>query len=156
MIQEKDLFSTHYCDLLHEWNVAYAEYAKSKGLSHTSLSIMDMLYRMPNCTQKEIADNCFLPKQTVNAVITTFLKNGWVTLEEVPEDRRNKTVNFTEAGLAKANDVMKHIRSSEMQALKKLTAKQQDTLFKLTETFIRSCTAAMATNEDTDKGEDTP
>lgn len=152
MKEKKDLFSTRYCDLLHEWNVAYAEYAKSMGFSYTSLSVLGMIHWMPNCTQKEIADNCFLPKQTVNAVITSFLKNGWVTLEEMPEDRRNKTVKFTEAGLAKANEVMSHLRNSEMTAMKQLTEEQQQSLMELTETYIRSCTQAMAETMKNEKG----
>ena len=97
---KKDVQSqiTQYCGLLHEWNAAYEEYAKSVGLSYTSLSILSELCRNENATQKEIAENCFLPKQTVNAVITSFLRRDWVKLEELPEDRRTKTVDFTEEG----------------------------------------------------------
>lgn len=99
-IMKKDVQSqiTQYCGLLHEWNAAYEEYAKSVGLSYTSLSILSELCRNENATQKEIAENCFLPKQTVNAVITSFLRRDWVKLEELPEDRRTKTVDFTEEG----------------------------------------------------------
>lgn len=143
MKQDNELLSTEYCNLLHEWNMAYADYAKSIGFSYTSLSVMGMIHCMPNCTQKEIADNCFLPKQTVNSIITSFLKNGWVKLEEVPEDRRNKTVNLTEAGMAKANDILKQTHDSEMEALKALTKEEQETLLKLTRTYIRSCTKAL-------------
>ena len=123
--------------------MAYADYAKSIGFSYTSLSVMGMIHCMPNCTQKEIADNCFLPKQTVNSIITSFLKNGWVKLEEVPEDRRNKTVNLTEEGMVKANEILKQTHDSEMEALKVLTKEQQETLLKLTRTYIRSCTKAL-------------
>lgn len=144
MKQDNELLSTEYCNLLHEWNMAYADYAKSIGFSYTSLSVMGMIHCMPNCTQKEIADNCFLPKQTVNSIITSFLKNGWVKLEEVPEDRRNKTVNLTEAGLAKANEILKQVNDSELQALKMLTAEQQETLLELTRTYINSCKKTLA------------
>lgn len=143
MKQDNELLSTEYCNLLHEWNMAYADYAKSIGFSYTSLSVMGMIHCMPNCTQKEIADNCFLPKQTVNSIITSFLKNGWVKLEEVPEDRRNKTVNLTEEGMVKANEILKQTHDSEMEALKVLTKEQQETLLKLTRTYIRSCTKAL-------------
>ena len=63
-----------YCNLLNEWYVAYAAYAKSMGLSNTALDILTTIYENPNCTQKDIAESCFLPKQTVNAVVTSFLK----------------------------------------------------------------------------------
>lgn len=132
-----------YCGLLHEWNASYEEYAKSAGFSYTSLSILSAIYRTANCTQKELAESCFLPKQTVNAVITSFLKNGWVKLEEIPEDRRNKTVNFTAEGQLKAKEVMKKVRESERMAMEKLTEEQRKTLLDLTKIYVLSCKEAM-------------
>lgn len=135
---------TMYCNLLHEWNVAYEAYAKSMGLSHTALDILTTIYETPNCTQKEIADSIFLPKQTVNAVITTFLKNDWVKLEELPSDRRNKMVNLTENGMTKAREIMDKVQSCELEAMKQLSVEERETLLKLTKTYIQSCSRAMA------------
>lgn len=132
-----------YCNLLHEWNASYEEYAKSVGLSYTSLSVLSALYSSPGCTQKELAESCFLPKQTVNAVITSFLKNGWVKLEEMPEDRRNKTVNFTETGKEKAAVMIDKVRKCEDKAMSRLTKEQRDELLELTKIYIHSCSSAM-------------
>ena len=132
-----------YCALLHEWNASYEEYAKSAGFSYTSLSIMSAVYAKPGCTQKELAEQCFLPKQTVNAVITSFYKNGWIRLEELPEDRRNKTVNLTEAGAKKAAEIMSKVHDSEQQAMGRLTEAQQKELLDLTRIYVESCRDAM-------------
>lgn len=132
-----------YCNLLHEWNASYEEYAKSVGLSYTSLSVLSALYSSPGCTQKELAESCFLPKQTVNAVITSFLKNGWVKLEEMPEDRRNKTVNFTETGMEKAAVIIDKVRECEDRAMCELTEEQRGALLELTRMYIHSCSNAM-------------
>lgn len=132
-----------YCGLLSEWNASYEEYAKSVGLSYISLSILSAIYSNPGCTQKELADKCFLPKQTVNAVITMFLKNGWVKLEEMPEDRRNKTVNFTDTGMDKADEIMTKVHKSENKAMRRLTKDQREQLLELTKIYIRSCSDAM-------------
>lgn len=137
-----------YCNLLNEWQVAYEAYAKSMGLSNTALDILTTIYENPNCTQKEIADSIFLPKQTVNAVVTTFFKNGWVKLEEVPEDRRNKMVNLTDEGLSKAREIMDRIQSCEISAMKQLTPEERETLLTLTKTYIQSCSQAMADSLD--------
>ncbi len=131
-----------YCELLHAWNASYAEYAKSVGFSYTSLSLLEAIYEEPNCTQKQLAEICFLPKQTVNAVITSFLKKGWVTLEELPEDRRNKTVNLTEAGAAKAAETITKIHESEHRAMSSLTEEQRRALLELTKTYIDRCQQA--------------
>lgn len=132
-----------YCNLLHEWNASYEEYAKSVGLSYTSLSVLSAIYSSPGCTQKELAESCFLPKQTVNAVITSFLKNGWVKLEEMPEDRRNKTVNFTETGMENASKIIDKVRKCEDKAMSGLTKEQRDELLELTRMYIYSCSSAM-------------
>lgn len=132
-----------YCGLLQEWNASYEEYAKSVGFSYTSLSILSAIYEKENCTQKELAEKCFLPKQTVNAVITSFFKKGWVKLEELPEDRRNKAVNLTETGKEKAAEIMSKVRESERSAMGKLTEEQRKTLLELTRTYILSCKSAM-------------
>lgn len=135
-----------YCNLLNEWYVAYEAYAKSMGLSNTALDVLTTIYESPNFTQKEIADTCLLPKQTVNAVVTAFLKDGWVTLEELPSDRRNKTVNLTAEGMTKAREIMDKIHSCEITAMSQLSEDERETLLKLTKTYIHKCSQAMAEN----------
>ena len=81
-----------------EWNASYEEYAKSVGLSYTSLSLLSAIYGTEQCPQKLLSERCLLPKQTVNAVITAFYQKGWVRLEELPKDRRNKAIHLTDLG----------------------------------------------------------
>ena len=132
-----------YCNLLHEWNALYEEYAKSAGLSYTSLSVLSAIYSNPGHTQKELAEICFLPKQTVNAVVTSFLRKGWVRLEEIPEDRRNKAVNFTETGKENAAGIIGKVRDCENRAMSGLAGEQRDALLELTRMYVRSCSDAM-------------
>ena len=87
-----------YCSCLQEWNASYEDYARSVGLSFTSLSILSTIYAHENCTQKMLCEICFLPKQTVNGVIRQFCKDGWISLIEMAKDRRNKAIRFTEQG----------------------------------------------------------
>lgn len=138
---------SQYCNLLHQWNDSYETYAKSVGLSYTSLSVLEALYEKKGCTQKELAENCLLPKQTVNAVITSFLKKEWVKLEELPEDRRIKIVHFTEDGKQTAKEFVSRIRESEQEAMEKLSKEQRESLLALTKTYIESCMTAMKKNE---------
>ena len=132
-----------YCSLLHIWNDSYESYAKSVGLSYTSLSVLSELYEKGTCTQKELSENCLLPKQTVNAVITSCLKKGWISMEELPEDRRTKMVIFTETGKENADSIMSRIIDSEHEAMRKLTKQQRESLLELTKMYIESCIDAM-------------
>lgn len=132
-----------YCSYLQEWNASYEEYAKSEGLSFTSLSLLSAIYRTEKCTQKLLAEQCFLPKQTVNAVITGFYKKGWVQLRELPEDRRNKTVHLTETGRAEAARILQRVQQSEQQAMSHLTEEERRVLLSATRRYVTGCKNAM-------------
>lgn len=134
---------SEYCSYLHEWNASYEEYAKSVGLSYTSLSILSAIYSTENCTQKLLCEQCFLPKQTVNAAVTVFYKKGWIRLEELPEDRRNKTIHFTEQGQKEAERIMQKVRHSEQQAMSKLTDEERKLLLSVTRRYVLGCKEAM-------------
>lgn len=134
---------SEYCSYLHEWNAAYEEYAKSVGLSFTSLSILSTIYGTENCTQKLLCEQCFLPKQTVNAAVTVFYKKGWIRLEELPEDRRNKTIHFTDEGRTEAELIMQKVHQSEEQAMGRLTDEERALLLSATRRYILGCKEEM-------------
>ena len=132
-----------YCSYLQEWNASYEEYARSVGLSYTALSILTALYKTENCTQKLLCEQCFLPKQTVNAAVTAFYKKGWVRLEEMPEDRRNKTIHFTEEGKAEAERIVSKIRQCEQYSMDNLTEEERRVLLCATQKYVAGCKKAM-------------
>lgn len=132
-----------YCACMHEWNASYEDYAKSVNLNFTSLSVLSAIYGSECCTQKMLCERCFLPKQTVNAAVTAFYKKGWLRMQELPEDRRNKTIHFTEEGLREAERIMRRVRESERQAMGGLSKEEQEQLVSLTRRYVTACTAAM-------------
>ena len=132
-----------YCSYLQEWNASYEEYAKSVGLSFTSLSLLSAIYRAEQCTQKKLCESCLLPKQTVNAVISSFYKKGWIRLEELPEDRRNKTIHLTDTGRAEAERILQKVRQSEQRAMSSLSEQEREVLLAATQRYVRGCKDAM-------------
>lgn len=132
-----------YCSCIHEWNASYEDYARSVGLSFTTLSILSAVYDTENCTQKMLCDRCFLPKQTVNAAVTVLYKKGWLTMQELPEDRRNKTLHFTESGLEEAKRILERVHKSENAGMKGLSDAEQEQLLALTRRYIAACKKAM-------------
>ena len=132
-----------YCACLHEWNASYEDYAKSVGLNFTSLSILTAIYETENCTQKMLCEQCFLPKQTVNTAVTAFYKKGWIQMQELPEDRRNKTIHFTEKGQYEAERILQKVHESEQAAMGGLSKEEQDLLLSLTRRYITACKNTM-------------
>lgn len=128
-----------YCKYLQDWNSAYEEYAKSVGLSYTNLMILDTIFKNENCTQKIISESLFLPKQSVNGAITYFYKKGFLKLEELPENRRMKTIHFTDAGKKYAEDILLKVRNAEYKAMEKLKKEEREALLKMTKSYIEHC-----------------
>ena len=122
-----------YCACLNEWNAAYEDYAKSVELNFTSSISLALRYR--KLYQKMLCEQCFLPKQTVNTSVTAFYKKGWIRMQELPEDRRNKTIHFTEEGRREAERIMHKVRESERQAMKGLSKEERELLISLTKTL---------------------
>lgn len=128
-----------YCKYLQDWNSAYEEYAKSVGLSYTNLMILDTIFKNENCTQKIISESLFLPKQSVNGAITYFYKKGFLKLEELPENRRMKTIHFTDAGKKYAEGILLKVRNAEYKAMEKLKKEEREALLKMTKSYIEHC-----------------
>lgn len=110
---------------LHEMNMIYEDYAKSVNLPYTSLQILNLLTQTENCTQKILCEDTFLPKQTVNTIITNFYKKGMIELKEIPNNRRSKTIHLTKLGEEFVNSIIPQIREAERTAMEKLTHEQQ-------------------------------
>ncbi|MBQ9275737.1 MAG: winged helix-turn-helix transcriptional regulator [Succinivibrio sp.] len=102
-------------------NAGYERYARKAGLSYTQLQILNELYSSsPGLTQKNICENCHLPKTTVNAVIAGWQKEHYVELQPQPEDKRQKVICLTAAGLDYAAPLMTRLRQCELEAFSQL------------------------------------
>jgi DNA-binding MarR family transcriptional regulator len=128
---------TQYCALNRQLNLEYDEYAKSLGMTYSSLLVLCIIYDHPeNCLQKTICEETFLPKQTVNQIITAFYKKGLIKMAEVESDRRYKTIHLTESGLAYANPKVAKIKAAENKAMDSLKQSERAALIEVTEKFF--------------------
>lgn len=125
-----------FCNAWQSISIIYEDYARKSGISYNSLYILNAILCTENCTQKQICDKTLLPKQTVNNVITSFFKNGYIELREFPENRRIKTIHLTEKGMQYANNLIPHIHQADCKAMEALSEEQQDTLLKLMDIYV--------------------
>ena len=85
----------------------------------------------------------FYTKQTVNAVVTSFYKNGWIMLEEMPQDRRNKTIHLTEKGRKDTEEILEKVKENENKAMEQLSESERETLMSLTKKYVTCFKDAM-------------
>lgn len=128
-----------YCKFRDEQMSLYDEYAKSHGMLMKTLLVVNALfYAGEGMTQTEICRRTFQSKQTVNLIIKNLLKDCYVTITEVPENKRNKIVQMTKAGRAYCEKVVRHITWAEDTAMSMFTPEEQTQLIDLSRTFTKN------------------
>ncbi|MBT9776757.1 winged helix DNA-binding protein [Clostridium sp. MCC353] len=130
-----------YCKFRDEQFALYDEYAKRHGMLMKTLLVVNVLfYAADGLTQTDICQRTFQSKQTVNLIIKNLLAEGYVTVDEVPENKRNKIVRMTEAGRGYCEKVVRHITWAEDTAMSMFTAEEQNQLIDLSRTFTKNLT----------------
>ena len=139
-----------YCKFRDEQFALYDEYAKRHGmLMKTLLVVNTLFYAKGGMTQTEICQRTFQSKQTVNLIIKNLLAENYVTVNEVPENKRNKIVQMTEAGRLYFEKVVRHITWAEDTAMSMFTAEEQKQLIDLSRTFTKNLT--LLVNQETEE-----
>lgn len=111
----------HYYAVWQECNYVYEEWAKAHGLSVNSLLILSAIREGgEDCTQKNISQRWLIPKQTVNMILKDLEKRGMVALSPSQQDKRNKRISFTPAGVEYADSVISKLRKVELFVLEEM------------------------------------
>ena len=130
-----------YCKFRDEQFALYDEYAKRNGMMMKTLLVVNVLfYAKDGMTQKEICRRTFQSKQTVNLITKNLLAENYVTVTEMPENKRNKIVRMTDAGRAYCKKAVCHITWAEDTAMSMFTPEQQRQLIDLSRTFTKNLT----------------
>lgn len=139
-----------YCKFRDEQFALYDEYAKRNGMMMKTLLVVNVLfYAMDGMTQKEISRRTFQSKQTVNLIIKNLLAENYVTVTEVPDNKRNKIVQMTDAGRAYYEKAVRHITWAEDTAMSLFTPEEQKQLIDLSRTFTENLTRLV--NQETEE-----
>lgn len=140
-----------YCKFRDEQFALYDEYAKRHGMSMKTLLVVNALfYATDGMTQTDICKRTFQSKQTVNLIVRNLLVDGYVTVSTVPENKRTKIVQMTEAGRAYCEKVVRHITWAEDTAVSMFTPEEQKTLINLSRVFTKNLAALI--NHETEEG----
>ena len=122
--------------LYKEMDEIYHVYAKEQGISDTVFWILYSLYENNSSyIQKELCSEWHYPPQTVNSALKSLEKQGIISLEAVPGNKKNKRVSLTEHGLTHTQRVVARLTDAERNAILSMTADERRTLLSLTEKY---------------------
>ena len=130
-----------YCKFRDEQFALYDAFAKRNGIMMNTFLVLNVLfYAKEGLTQRDICDKTFQSKQTVNLIIKHLLEDGYVTVTEVPENKRTKIVQMTEAGRSNCGKAVRHITWAEDTAMSMFSPEEQKQLIDLSRTFTKNLT----------------
>lgn len=140
--QEKELISIY-------------RYISTKfGISDSEFWVLYALFNFEGeCSQQNICDIWSLPKQTVNSVVASLTKKGYVFLETVPRTRNKKLIRLTEDGMKFGKNTVLDIYDAEQRALAKMSEEERQTCIALLGKYITLLREEIdeACNEDKEK-----
>lgn len=131
------------CDIRHHIESIYDVYARTIGISYTTLFTLNLIDCSEECTQKLICEKARLPKQTVNNVIKKLLEQGYVQLEPMANNQKMKKILFTEQGKQYAKPLLEHIRTAENEAINQFSENQQIELLQMLQQYDEAFNEAM-------------
>ncbi|MCJ7856065.1 MarR family winged helix-turn-helix transcriptional regulator [Lachnospiraceae bacterium NSJ-143] len=127
---------------IRKTNAIYGQWAKKFGLSFNSLMVLYTIDETPGCTQKQISQSWLIPKQTVHTILMDFSRKGYIEFNTDNDDRREKTVRFTENGRRYASSILSRLYYIEEMAMEKLG---EETRFQLVDSNIKYCDTLIET-----------
>jgi DNA-binding MarR family transcriptional regulator len=136
-ISKPNIYANEYLQIYFELNAQYEAYAKRFGLSLSTLSVFRVIFKHDgNCTQKTIHERTFLPKQTINAIVTGLLRHGVIRMSELDSDRRHKVIHFTDEGRKFALEIIQKVENAESKAMESLDEAQRTAMLSASKSYL--------------------
>lgn len=122
---------------IKELNSLYHIAAIKSDISDGEICIWSVLLESDGkYSQQDISDLLFLPKQTVNSIISNFVKREFVYLNHVSGTRNRKVICLTEAGRNYGESKVRWIFQAEEKALEQTEPEQVQACIEMIEKYI--------------------
>ena len=123
-----------YIGIYNKFNEMYYTLAQENGLSDTALNLLYLICITDEpCTQNELAEALYIPKQTVNSAISKLGKGGFMELVQRPGPRNSKMIHLTEYGKQRCQEFVIPLIEAEDRALARMTVEEQELFLSLYE-----------------------
>ena len=143
-MQEMKQYIKSYYDFWFGTTNLYENWAKKYGLTNISLFVLETIYDLNGrCTAKDICERLLFPKQTVNSILKRFTESGWIVLQIAQQDKRNKVISLTPAGMRYADDILEKLYRLEEKAMQKLSTQEREEMKKQNAKFLHMLQQAM-------------
>ena len=113
--------------------------ARKLGVKENALALLYTLNDGKTRSQKQLAQELFIPKTTINTIVKEYMAAGYITL--VPaEHSREKHIALTPAGQNYAQAVLGPIYRAEQSAMEQTLAEYSPEFLRAVEALTRNMT----------------
>lgn len=95
-----------------------------------------LLHSEEEYSQQDLSDILSLPRQTVNSLISNFVKKGFATLEHIPGTRNQKVIRLTDAGIQYGMSNVEWIFEAEQRTMEESDPQEIQAMISLMEKYI--------------------
>ena len=132
-------FIRRHNGLYKENNEIYHRLARHFGLSDTAFWILYTLREMGgSVSQSQLCGELFLSKQTLHSALKQLEQGGFLQLENLPNNRKNKLVRVTPQGEQLLCQVADPVFAMEERAFLRLSPQQRQALLELDEALLNA------------------
>lgn len=133
-----------YYDYWFSINALYEKWAKKYGLTSNSLFVIYTINEYAGqCNQKFMCEKLLLPKQTVNTILDSIEKKGYIRKVIDEKDKRNKQIVFTDSGQLYADEILTKLYKFESEAFLRMEANSRIEMLKNSHLFLEKLTTSI-------------
>lgn len=130
---------------IHDFNRLYYKILGLYERFENMLGVNGFLYKVLHAlaisdlhAQKDIAQSYEMPKQTINNIILSLQKQGFVEVQTSPTDKREKLIALTPSGKIYAQDFIAKYTDFEQKVYEKLGAQKLQKLIEIFSDYERA------------------
>lgn len=128
-----DIINQH----IKELNSLYHNAAVRSGVSDGEICVWSMLLTTDKeYSQQDLCELLFLPKQTVNSIVSGLIKKGYILLEHVSGTRNRKVIRLTDEGRKYGEKNIMWIFEAEQHAMEDADSHEISILISMLEKYI--------------------
>lgn len=100
----------------------------STDVSSVQYAALLVLEQSPGGSQRELGDQLDLDRSTIADLTTRMVRNGLVTRDSDPQDKRRKALYLTEHGRAQLDELKPRVETAEHVLTQHLSSAERDAL----------------------------
>lgn len=124
--------------ILKRYDQIYRNAAKNFGLPYLSFLALYIICQKGECTQKDIAEQIMLSKQSINSAVKSLEENDIVTFFQTNENKKEKLIRLTGKGKALTKKTLMKIVEAENKAFGTLSQNERENFLELFERVLEA------------------